>query len=137
MEKKTKHLEMIQGIINRLSTNSFLLKGWSVVLVSALFALSASGSNLSFIYLAYIPAFVFWGLDGYFLWEEQKFRKLYDHVRDIDESAINFSMDTTSVAGETGGWIGATISKTLVPFHGVLIVAIIVVMLLSRASEGG
>ena len=61
MESKTKHLEMIQGVINRLSTNSFLLKGWSVVLVSALFALSAGDSNPAFIFLAYIPALVFLG----------------------------------------------------------------------------
>ena len=37
MENKQKHLELIQGVINRLSSNSFLLKGWSVVLISALF----------------------------------------------------------------------------------------------------
>jgi hypothetical protein len=67
MEKKTKHLEMIQGIINRLSTNSFLLKGWSVVLVASLFALSAPQSQVAFVYLAYIPAVMFWGLDGYCL----------------------------------------------------------------------
>lgn len=42
MDNKVKHLEFIQGVVNRLSTDSFLLKGWSVVLVSALFALSAS-----------------------------------------------------------------------------------------------
>ena len=49
MDKKLKHLEFIQGVINRLSTNSFLLKGWSVVLVSALFALSTQDSNKSFV----------------------------------------------------------------------------------------
>ena len=131
MENKTKHLEMIQGIVNRLSTNSFLLKGWSVVLVSAFFALSAGSSNPAFIFLAYIPALVFWGLDGYFLWEERKFRALYDHVRKLDESAIDFSMDTTGVEGQAGTWRGATVSKTLVPFHWVLIGAIIVVMLIA------
>ena len=76
MEQKTKHMEFIQGVINRLSQNSFLLKGWSVVLISALFALSAGDSNPAFIVLAYIPAFIFWGLDGYFLREERKFRAL-------------------------------------------------------------
>ena len=49
MDSKLKHLEFIQGVINRLSTNSFLLKGWSVVLVSALFALSANDANVTFI----------------------------------------------------------------------------------------
>ncbi len=135
METKTKHLEMIQGVINRLSTNSFLLKGWSVVLVSALFALSAGASKPAFIFLAYIPAFVFWGLDGYFLWEEKKFRALYDSVRKKDESDIDFSMDTAVVAAQAGSWAGATISKTLVPFHGVLIVAIIVVMALTMGGK--
>ena len=130
MQNKTKHLELIQGVVNRLSTNSFLLKGWSVVLVSAFFALSAGGSNPAFVFLAYIPASVFWGLDGYFLWEERKFRKLYDHVRQLEEAKIDFSMDTTAVKGQAGTWFDATISKTLVPFHGVLIGAIIVVMLI-------
>lgn len=131
MEIKTKHLEMIQGVINRLSTNSFLLKGWSVVLISALFALSAGDSNPAFIYLAYIPAFVFWGLDGYFLREERKFRALYNSVRKKDESDIDFSMNTEVVAGQAGSWMVATISTTLVPFHGVLIVAVVVVMVLT------
>ena len=61
MDHKHKHLELIQGVVNRLSTNSFLLKGWSVVLVSALFALSAADSRAAFVFLAYIPAFVFLG----------------------------------------------------------------------------
>ncbi len=75
-EQKYKHLELIQGVINRLSTNSFLLKAWSVVLISALFALSAADSRPAFVFLAYIPATVFWGLDGFFLWQEQLYWKL-------------------------------------------------------------
>ncbi len=137
MEKKTKHLEMIQGVVNRLSTNSFLLKGWSVVLVSALFALSASDTNMAFIFLAYIPAIVFWGLDGYFLWEERKFRALYDHVRGLEENEIDFSMNTTVPGSKSGHWLDATFSKTLIPFHGVLILAIIAVMVLTIRSQGG
>ena len=31
MQQKLKHLEFIQGVINRLATNSFQMKGWSVV----------------------------------------------------------------------------------------------------------
>lgn len=136
MEQKLKHLEMIQGIINRLSTNSFLLKGWSVVLVSALFALTAANTNPAFIFLAYIPVIVFWGLDGFFLWEERKFRKLYDRVRSTDEKNIDFSMNTEPVAGEVSGWFSTTLSKTLIPFHGVLLFAILVVMLLSPKGGG-
>lgn len=40
-DNKVKHLEMIQAVINRMAQNSFLLKGWSVVLTAAIFALAA------------------------------------------------------------------------------------------------
>ena len=73
-ENRCKHLELIQGVVNRLSTNSFLLKGWTVVLVSALFALAAKDAKIVFAYLAYFPAFTFWLLDGYFLWQERLYR---------------------------------------------------------------
>ena len=132
MEHKTKHLELIQGVVNRLSTNSFLLKGWSVVLISALFALSAPNSNVSFVFVAYFPAVVFWGLDGYFLWQERLYRALYDHVRKRDPDGIDFSMHAKSIRSEQGvwedffGWVSALISGTLLPFHGVLIGAVAV-----------
>jgi hypothetical protein len=136
-EQKHKHLELIQGVINRLSTNSFLLKGWSVVLVSALFALSAPDSRIAFVYLAYIPAIIFWGLDGFFLWQEKLFRKLYDRVRLLSDDDIDFSMDTSTIEGDDRPtWICATFSKTLIPFHGVLIFAVLVVMILTLTMGG-
>lgn len=129
-DNKLKHLELIQGVINRLSTNSFLLKGWSVVLVSALFALAAPNSRVAFVYLAYIPAIIFWGLDGFFLWQERLYRVLYDHVRTLKDDDIDFSMNTRPF--QTGGptWPTATLSRTLVAFHGVLIGAFVVVTFL-------
>ena len=130
MERKLKHLELIQGVINRMSTNSFLLKGWGVVLVSALFALAAPEANVRFVFLAYIPAIIFWGLDGFFLWQEQMYRDLYDEVRDKKPEDIDFSMDAKTGSGKT--WPGAVFSKTLIPFHGALIVSIIVVMLIVK-----
>jgi hypothetical protein len=131
MESKIKHLEFIQGVVNRLSTNSFLLKGWSVVLVSALFALSASASNPAFIFLAYFPAIVFWGLDGYFLWQEKLYRALYDRVRAREDNAIDFSMDVSVVKDSVVNWATVAFSTTILAFHGVLLIAIIVVMLIA------
>ena len=128
MDRKLKHLEFIQGVINRLSNNSFLLKGWSVVLVSALFALSANNSNVGFIFLAYIPGIVFWGLDGYFISLERDYRKHYERVRIKEPDDIDFSMDMRDIQRGFKGWASATFSKTLIPFHGVLIGAIILVM---------
>lgn len=128
MEAKLKHLDMIQGVINRMANNSFLLKGWSVVLVSALFALAAKDSNKLYIYLAYFPTIAFWVLDGYFLWQEKLYRKLYDKVRNTDDSKIDFSMDTSSLTKQVSTWSEVVFSKTLSIFHGVIVLTILLVM---------
>src|SRR5947208_1973405 len=100
MPNKIKHLEMIQAVINRMANNSFLLKGWCVTLVAALVALAQKDTRVAFILIAYVPVLVFWILDAYYLWQERLFRKLYDHVRGInDESQIDFSMNTSPFRG--------------------------------------
>jgi hypothetical protein len=125
MEKKVAHLEMIQGVINRLASNSFQVKSWSVVLVSALFALGARDSQPSLVYIAFLPAIVFWPLDGYFLWQERLFRRLYERARQVDEAAVDFAMDLQLVQGAPT-WAGAVFSTTLVLFHGVIVAAVVI-----------
>lgn len=138
MSSKHTHLEMLQGVINRLSHNSFLLKGWSVILVSAMFALAAKDAQILFVYLAYFPAIAFWCLDGYFLHQERLFIKLYDHVRELPEEEIDFSMNTAKVKNKVECWVFVTISKTLIAFHGVILVSIILVTFISiYVNKGG
>ncbi|MBW8038935.1 MAG: hypothetical protein FVQ85_02930 [Planctomycetes bacterium] len=134
MESKIKHLEMIQGVINRMAHDSFLLKEWSVILVSALFVLAAKDSNIYFILLAYFPALAFWILDGYFLWQERLFRKLYDKVRKMNEADIDFSMDTSDFVGDVESWCKVTFSKTLRLFYGVIVGTILIVMVIAIFS---
>ena len=128
MEAKFKHLEFIQGVINRLSTNSFRMKGWAVVLVSALLVVLAREGCVDFAYIGFVPALVLWGLDGYFLWQERLFRDLYDHVRVLDEADIDFSMKT---AGFKRTWRGATLSRAVWPFYMVLVLSVGAAMIIS------
>lgn len=93
MENKLKHLEMIQGIINRMASNSFALKGWSVTLVAGIFALSSKDANEIYFLIAYIPIIVFWFLDAYYLLQERLFRSLYGKVRRLSEEKIDFDMN--------------------------------------------
>ena len=137
MERKLAHLQMIQGLTNRLSQNSFLLKEWSVILVSALFALAANDFKVRFVYLAYFPVIAFWILDGYFLWQERLFRALYDYVRNLDDNKVDFSMDTAIVKGKAVTWVKAVFSKTLLIFHGVILVAITIVIIIGTVAKGG
>lgn len=52
------HLGFVQNVINRLGNNSFLIKGWTVALTAAIFALANSKSNL----IAALLITVFFGL---------------------------------------------------------------------------
>lgn len=126
-EKKLKHLEFIQNIITRMNANSFVIKGWSVTLVSALFALAADKANLNFVFIAYVPILMFWALDGFFLSQEKQYRKLYEEVASKGEDEIDFNLNATKFREQAGGWLRNAFSKTRVPFHlGLMFVVMLV-----------
>lgn len=95
MEKKIKHLELIQKIIDRMASNSFKLKGWAVTLVAGIFALASKDADKMYFLIAYVPILVFWGLDAYYLLQERLFRSLYNKTCRLDEKEIDFKMDTS------------------------------------------
>jgi hypothetical protein len=129
MDNKQKHLEFIQSAVGRMASNLFLLKGWTITLIAALFALSAKDAQDTYFLIAYFPAIVFWALDGYFLSQERRFRSLYDHVRNLEENQIDFSMDTSPFKDEfRNTWLGATLSRTLLIYYGALIAIMLVIM---------
>lgn len=97
MDNKIKHLEMIQALINRMSSNSFMLKGWAVTLVAGIFALSAKDADKRFFLVAYLPILIFWFLDAYYLWQEKIYRCLYDEVRLKPNDKIDFNMNTYKI----------------------------------------
>lgn len=127
MEAKIKHLEMVQEVISRMAHNSFLIKGWSVTLTAAIFALSAKDANPRSVIIALLPALVFWGLDGYFLRQERLFRMLYDTVRAKNPDDIDFSMDTQPYQYDVANWFGVVRSKTLLAFHLPLVAVVMCV----------
>ena len=132
MNNKINHLEFIQGVINRLASDSFRMKGWCVVLVAALFILLAREGRVEFVAVALVPVVFFWGLDGYFLWQERLFRALYDSVRVLEEGEIDFSMDVSPFkTGHPRTWPSATFSRTLLVFYGALAAAIILAIAVS------
>lgn len=135
MEDKRKHLEMIQGIINRMARCSFLLKGWSVVIISALFALSSKNDNASLIKIAFFPAFIFWVLDGFYLWQERLFRALYDDVRIKKEDDIDFSMKTKKYKKKVKCWFCILFSDTIILFHLCVIVIISFIIILGINNQ--
>lgn len=125
-ESKLKHLEFIQNVITRMNTNSFLLKGWCVTLVSALFALAAKDANVNYVLVSYIAIPSFWILDGYYLSQERQYRALYDEVR--VKSDTDFSMDASGYCTGKRTWASSAISKTVRIFYGTAIAVALIVM---------
>src|SRR5450830_2201818 len=95
MDEKIAHLGFIQGVINRMGSNSFMIKGWCIALVAAIFALSADKANAAFAYLALFPLVIFWGLDTFFLRQEKMYRKLYEKVADGTVKSDVFTMNAS------------------------------------------
>lgn len=120
MDKKIAHLGFIQSIITRMSTNSFLLKGWSVTIVAAIFALSAKDSDKNFLFLAYFPVLMFWSLDSFFLRLEKLYRNLYEQVALNNISSEKFTLDVHNLDLGAASIVDCVFSKTLAPFYGLL-----------------
>ena len=85
-----KELEIIQGIINRMANNSFLIKGWTITLVVVTLLLKG---NKYHTFIAFIPILVFWFLDAYFLRLERLYRRLYNWVKDNRLKTKDFLLD--------------------------------------------
>ena len=87
MEAKIKYLEMIQNVINRMAKNSFLLKGWSITLLTGIITLLNNK-----IYVSNSIIILFLLLDSYYLMNERQYRKLYEKSRMLNNKEINFDM---------------------------------------------
>lgn len=97
-KKKMAHLEMIQGVITRMASNSFALKKWGVALVAGVLAIAGKESESWAYLIALVPVTMFWFLDSLYLQLERKFRCLYDCVRLQEEKNVDFSMKYCEVS---------------------------------------
>jgi len=137
MEAKLKYLEFIQAIITRMNSNSFMLKGWCITLVSALFALAAKDTNPLYVLVAYIPLPSFWLLDGFYLSQERQYRDLYKVATQCEPSRVDFSLDATSYKRGRNTWAAAMISPTIVLFYGIAALTVLVVMIMVQRCTNG
>lgn len=135
VESQLKHLEFIQGVINRMGSNSFRLKGWTIVLVSALLVLVVREDKSELAFIGLFPVVVFWGLDAYYLCQERLYIALYNHVRRLDSGEIDFSMETRRFRGKRLTWHSALLSVTLTAFYTAVAIAVVVAVLLNETSE--
>ena len=125
-----KHLEIVQGVIQRMAENSRSCKVWCVTLVSAVLVLVARTEKPEYALIALIPSVLFLILDTYYLALERGFRASYESfVRKMREAKLTWS-DLYSVgpSGSTyGHFASCLISFSIWPFYATLLVMILVV----------
>lgn len=128
MDKKQKHLEFLQNVIIRMNSNSFLIKGWTITLVSALFMLATRDANVKYVIISYFAIPVFWILDGFYLSQERQYRDLYNDVTKRSDSEIDFSMNASDFNSAKNTWFCSIFSKTSFLFYSISIAIVFTVL---------
>ena len=74
----TRHyLSLLQDNITRMASNSAGCKTWTITIVTTLLALTLADKTITeYLQVLYIPIFLFYILDSYYLSVEQRFRRI-------------------------------------------------------------
>ena len=131
MENKHFYMDMIQGIINRMANNSFMLKGWAVTLIAGIFVLASKDTDKMYFLIAYIPIILFWLLDSYYLSLERLYRKLYDKVCGLDNEEVNYSMSVSEFK-QSRSYFNCLFSTTEIGFYLPLAVLSAVIIIITN-----
>jgi hypothetical protein len=129
----------IQHIINRMATNSFIIKGWTVAVLGIILLLNGTRYQAS---IAVFALLVFWYLDAYFLRQKKTYRVLYDEIVDNKLKIGDEFFDIRTARYEAGIEVPRSsklmLSKTLLIFYGsILALTCTYVGILSALSYGG
>lgn len=135
-EDKRKHLEFIQGVINRLSSNSFLFKGWSITLIAAIFTATISSKENNISWLGLIITLIFWSIDAYYLMLERAYRKLYVKVSKSDPLKIDYGMKPNGKHIGAKAWAAAFWRPSMLMFYGVILLMVICFIVFSNFDIG-
>lgn len=123
-DDKRSHLEFIQGVINRLSSNTFLFKGWSITIIGAVFTAMITTGNNDLLWLILGIVLMFWAIDAYYLMLERGYRKLYSQVAKASPEKIDYGMNIGQFI-KFSAWSEALRRPVLLLFYGVILMIII------------
>jgi len=120
-----KEIDTIQSTIRRMSSNSFLIKGWTITLVVVTLLLKGTEEQAC---IAFIPLLVFWFLDSYYLRQERMYRKLYDWViaNRLQTDEHLFNMNAYRFEKNVGSKFRIMFSTTLIWFYGSIAALIVI-----------
>ncbi len=127
-EKKLEHLKLIEGIVERMASNSLRLKEWFITITSALVGICLTKSKPQLLLVAGVALLAFWILDAYYLQQERNFRSLYEAiVREEEQTIPTFSLNVGILRIKQSYFKVLLLSWATIGFYGAsLVVGIII-----------
>jgi hypothetical protein len=124
------HINLLQGIINRLANNSASCKTWCLTLVSALLSLAGATRAPGIVTFALVPVVVFGFMDAMYLAQERAYRQLYaDTVQSIRDRSYALRVAYAAGAPLTfDGFWSALKSWSIFPVYLSLLVSYLIVV---------
>lgn len=140
-----KEIDLIQSCINRMSQNSFMVKGWLLSLIAVILALLPENVNINILCLiSFVVIVCFWYLDAFFLKIERLYRwkynwvimnrlKLEDFIFDLNphnskmwlkSNFINESQNSTPILEPC--IFRVMFTRTLIPLYIPLIILVVI-----------
>ena len=131
--KLHKEIDLIQNCINRMTKNSFMLKGWTISLVAVVLALTADKLNPFFLFCSvFIPILCFWYLDALFLQAEKMYREMYNWVleeRKKDNLEYQYDLNPIRFKKCVESHFHVMFSQTLSIFYGIPLLVVLIVII--------
>ena len=93
-QQHVEYLQMIQGIITRMSGNSAIMKGFAATVIAAVFGMAVADYVAWYhLLIAFVPVFAFIRLDIFYLQLEKRYRNLYALVAASGLKRYQYSLD--------------------------------------------
>ncbi len=124
------YLQILQGSINRLGSNSLNCKTWCMTIVLACIALALDKGKINALLLAPGPVILFAILDAYYLSLEKDFRNLYNktieklNCDDLQETDVFVIQINGKVAGRVKSLFCGLKSFAVWPYYATLLALI-------------
>ena len=119
------YLSFIQNIIGRLSILGVITKLGAIV-AAAICLTGSTGSCFLGIFLVLAA----WYLDAFFLKLEQAYRNLYNEARKDAQYGESYEWTVSPASHHFGSMIKTFLSKTFIPYYGMLSAVLLVGMVL-------
>lgn len=135
MAADTKHLEFLQAAIARMAGHSFLVKGWTVTLTTAIMGLAVRDGGRDLTLIGLLPVLVFALLDAYYLALERGFRERFKAAAEVYLAGGPPDFDMSS-GFKAAALFDALRRPVVLLLHGLLVLVLIGTWLLLGRGGG-